>query len=376
MASINNSVNKFSIENADIKPGTKVLVRVDFNIPDPVTEKSIRFQETLKTINYLHDKGARIGLMSHRGGDGTLTLAPLAPLLEKYLPVKLIEQATDLKNAVENLADGEAVLLENIRRNPGEEKNDPEFAKTLADGFDLFVNEAFSVSHRHHASVVGVVELLPSYLGLHMIKEIESLSEVRDNPLHPFVFISGGAKIATKIPLLETFFDKADTVYVAGALANTFFKAKDDEVGISLVDDPDLAKPFLQKPTLVLPTDMRVTDGASIRVAKPETVHEHDNIIDIGPESLKNLENICQNAALIVWNGPLGKTGFDDGTIEMLQILARSSAKTILGGGDTLELIESQNTLTKYSFVSTGGGATLDFLASGTLPAIEAVIKR
>lgn len=368
-------ISKFSVENADIKSGTKVLVRVDFNIPDPVTEKSIRFQETLKTISYLHGKGARVALVSHRGSDGALSLSPVVPLLEKYLPVQLVEDPHDLKNAVENLAPGESVLLENIRRNAGEEKNDPDFSRILTEGFDMFVNEGFSVSHRHHASVVGVAELLPSYLGLHMLKEIEALTEARENPTHPFVFISGGAKIATKIPLLETFFDKADTVYVAGALANTFFKALGDETGVSLVDDPELAKPFLKKPTLVLPTDMRVTDGASIRVATPGNVHEHDNIIDIGPESLKNLEDICSHAGMVVWNGPLGKTGFDEGTIAMLQMLAQTSAKTILGGGDTLELIESQNTLTKYSFVSTGGGATLDFLASGTLPGIEAVIK-
>ncbi len=369
------NLDKYSLENADIRQGTKVLVRVDFNIPDPVTEKSVRFQEALKTIEYLRDKGARIALISHRGSDGSKTLAPLVSLLVKYLPTHLVSTPNELKNEVEKIHSGECVILENIRQNPGEEKNDPALAAVLTDGFDIFINEAFPVSHRAHASVVGVAQLLPSYLGFRMMREIAELLGVRENPPHPFLFISGGAKIATKVPLLKTFFDTADTVYVAGALANTFFKARGLEVGVSLAENPELATDFLSKTNLVLPTDMYVYNDTGNHLTTPETVSPGDNIVDIGPESLKNLENLCQKAALVVWNGPLGKSGFDDGTIKLLDILTKVSGKTVIGGGDTLELIERQNTLLKYSFVSTGGGATLDFLASGTLPGIEAVIK-
>lgn len=369
------NIDNYSLEHADIRVGTKVLMRVDFNIPDPVTENSVRFQESLKTIEYLRDKGARIALISHRGIDGSKTLAPLVSLLNKYLPVHLVASPSELKNEVENLRSGECVLLENIRQNSEEEKNDPVFAAVLTDGFDIFINEAFSVSHRAHASVVGVAELLPSYLGFRMLREIAELSAVRENPPHPFLFISGGAKIATKVPLLKIFFETADTVYVAGALANTFFKARGLETGISLAENPELAKDFLEKKNLVLPKDMLIDTGTSVRNGNPETVLPSDIIVDIGLQSLEDLENLCQKAALVVWNGPLGKSGFDDGTIKLLDILTKVPGKTVIGGGDTLELIERQNTLLKYSFVSTGGGATLDFLSSGTLPGIEAVIK-
>ena len=240
---------------------------------------------------------------------------------------------------------------------------------------DIYVNDAFSVSHRAHASVVGVAELL-HYAGMLIADEIKHLSVFE--PEHPFLFILGGAKISTKMPLLKKFFDIADTVFVGGAIANNFLKVSGHEIGRSVYDATELdgLDLSMKHECLVIPSDVVVQNDAGSETKKVEEVSEGDMIVDIGRETIKNLEGVIGGARLIVWNGPLGyyENGFTDGTRELLGLIAGSRAMSIIGGGDTVALIDEMGAHDKFTFVSTGGGAMLDFLVNETLPGIEALL--
>ena len=324
-----------------------MLLRVDFNVPikNGKVLDNFRIKAALPTVNFLLQKGAKIILITHLGKDGT---ASLDPVIKSFFRISKID-----KNKV--------TFFENIRKFPGEMKNDLAFTKKLSAMGDIYVNDAFSVSHRAHASIVSIPRYLPSFAGFQLEEEVKNLSHAFEKTKHPFLFILGGAKFSTKMPLVKKYLKLADHVFIGGALANDFLKAKGYDVGESLVDDINYeVTEILKNKKLILPTDF---------------VFKNKAIIDIGKESVKNLEIIIKKSKLILWNGPLGK--YEDGgaeaTKKILKIVAASKAESIVGGGDTVALISEMKMEKKFSFVSTGGGATLQFLADGTLPGIKAL---
>lgn len=333
------------------------LVRVDFNVPikNGKVLDDFRIQKTIPTIKFLQNKGAKVILVSHLGKDGKESLKPVAECLRKYIKKDI-------------------VLLENIRQYTGEEKNDSKFAKELANLADFYVNDAFSVSHRKHASVVGAPKYLPSYAGFQLEEEIKNLSKVLKNKKHPFLFILGGAKFSTKMPLIKKYINSADNLFIGGALANDFLKAKGCEIGKSLTDNTKIPDFILNNKKLILPVDVVVLAGKKIINKKISEVKKNEVIIDIGKESVKLAESYIKKAKLILWNGPLGKYEEKSGDIatkKLLKSVASLKAESIIGGGDIVSIVSKLKLEKKISFVSTGGGATLDFLANGTLPGIK-----
>jgi phosphoglycerate kinase len=264
-------------------------------------------------------------------------------------------------------------LLENLRFDEGEKKNDPKFAKALASLGDIYVNDAFSVSHRSHASVVGIPALLPSYAGFQLEREVTNLSKAF-SPSHPFLFILGGAKFDTKLPLLSKFIKIADWVFVGGALATDIFKAKGYEVGKSFVSEGDFGlDEYKDNQNLLLPIDLVNQDK---KIVKPENFGKEDSSMDCGPETITMLKEKINSAKMILWNGPLGvyEKGFRDGTLGLAKAIADNHGRgliSLVGGGDTVAAIAENNDDDKFTFVSTAGGAMLDFLANGTLPGID-----
>ncbi|MFA6415899.1 MAG: phosphoglycerate kinase [Candidatus Paceibacterota bacterium] len=362
-----------NLQKAGLK-GKRVLVRADFNVPvrnGKVTE-AMRIDETLLTIKFLLKNGAQVILISHIGDDGSTSLRPVAKyLLTKKLSVKFVSDFASVAKAKESI-----ILMENIRRFEGEKKNDPVLAKQLAMLADLYVNEAFSVSHREHASVVGVPKLLPSYAGLHLVEELDYLKKVFKPDL-PLVMVVGGAKFKTKFPLLKKFCPKAQIVCVGGALGNTLIKARGYEVGVSLVDDitPEIKKMAKSK-KIILPVDFVVTGKkkGDFFVKKVGELTTTDKIVDPGPSTSKLFAEKIAGAKTLLWNGPLGL--IEDGFVHATIFLARNIPKgcfSVLGGGDSVEALRQARLLKKLSFVSTGGGAMLQYLATGKLPGISAL---
>ncbi len=365
----------------EVFSGKRVLVRLDLNVPLDGTaiRDTYRITQSLPTINFLRSAGARIIIISHIGkGKPEDTLAPVASYLENEFPITFLPSLLNPENVrlSQNMQNGDVLLLENLRHSPGEEANDPEFSAYLASLGDVYVNDAFSVSHRAHASVVGVPALLPHYAGIRLAEETERLAEAF-HPEHPFLFVLGGAKISTKMPLLKKFLGVADHVFVGGAIANNFFKAAGHEIGKSVFDESELVglASYLDNEHLLLPTDVVVKNHEGRESRELTEVMPDDMIVDIGSDTIKNLEPIVGEAKLIIWNGPLGfyEEGFTEGTRELLGLIAGCRGTSIIGGGDTVALIDEMGMLSRFSFVSTGGGAMLDYLANETLPGIEAL---
>ncbi|HAE36982.1 MAG: Phosphoglycerate kinase [Candidatus Nomurabacteria bacterium GW2011_GWF2_35_66] len=371
-----------SIKDIENLKGKHVIVRVDFNVPQDKDGKILddfRIKSILPTVEYLQKKGAIVILVAHIGEGGEKSLKPVAIRLKKYLPnIKFIESSIfsdETKKITGTLKNGDVALFENLRREIGEKTNSPSFARGLSRFGDIYVNDAFSVSHRVHASIVGITKYLPSYAGLQLIDEINNLSKAF-NPKKPFLFILGGAKFETKIPLIKKFLRDADHVFIGGAIANDFFKGKGYEVGTSLVSDGMVqVKSFFKNKNLVIPTDVVVTKGSLSRNVKPSDVTHDECIVDIGKDSVEVIKGLIEKAQFVLWNGPLGiyESGFGSATENILKILSKSKAVSIVGGGDTVALITKLKLGDKLGFVSTGGGATLDFLAKGTLPGIKAL---
>ncbi len=362
--------------------GKRIIVRVDFNVPlqNGEVRDAYRINESIATINFLRESGAKIVLISHIGKGGpTDTLLPIANYLSSvFFPVTFLRNLRSEENVrvIEKLQSGDVVLLENLRHDKGEESNDPAFVAYLASLGDVYVNDAFSVSHRPHASVVGLPLHLPHFAGMRLSEEIERLS-VAFTPEHPFLFILGGAKISTKMPLLKKFLNIADQVFVGGAIANNFLKVGGHEIGTSLFDRDELSglESHLSDPKLLLPIDVIVKNSAGSESRLLDGVTATDMIVDVGMSTVRNIEASIGKAKLIIWNGPLGfyEEGFTEGTRELLNLIAGSQAISIIGGGDTVALINEMGALEKFTFVSTGGGAMLDYLANETLPGIEAL---
>jgi 3-phosphoglycerate kinase len=374
-----------TIKDIEVFEGVKILVRVDFNVPikNGLVVDDFRIKSAFPTINYLREKGAKVILIGHLESNESSenTFKPVVEHMNKlnsgstnkFLFVSNLRNANSfIDNEMKN---GDCVLLENLRHDEGEKKNDVKFAKALASLGDIYINDAFSVSHREHASVVGLPLLLPSYAGFQLEKEVNNLSKAF-NPSHPFLFILGGAKFGTKLPLLEKFLGIADTVFVGGALATDFFKVKGYEVGVSLVSEGDFGlSKYVDNPKLMLPVDI-INQNNEVKDA--DSLDSNDSSMDHGPKTLDLLKKKVEEAKFILWNGPLGvyEKGFKSGTLALAKMIAERHGKdfeSLVGGGDTIAAIAENNDEDKFSFVSTGGGAMLEFLAKGSLPGIEAL---
>jgi len=369
----------------DIKnlKGKRVVLRLDFNVPikNGKIVETMRIDRVIPTIEYLRKKKAKIVILSHMGKDASSSLKPVVQYLSKTMNVGFVpdfrtEQAHKI---ADSLPEGGVVVFENLRLDDRETANDPEFAKYLASFGDVYVNDAFAVSHRAHASVVGITKYLPSYAGFLIADEIKNLSLALD-PKHPFLFILGGAKFDTKMPLMKKFMKIADQVFIGGVLANDFLHDVGLEVGKSFVDHYKFKlTPLLKKGKIILPSDVVVRNVANQKtsIKHIDELSVGESIMDVGPETIKNLAPVLKKAKLIVWNGPLGfyEEGFDKATIMLLKAITETKATSIIGGGDTAAIVEKLGLDKKLSFISTGGGATLDFLADGKLPGIDAIMK-
>jgi phosphoglycerate kinase len=396
-------MNKLTIRDLDAA-GKRVFVRVDFNVPledGKITDDS-RIVAALPTIKALLAQGAVVILASHLGRpDGkvldSMRLRPVAERLSQLLkmPVPVTGDAlgAGTEDAIKRLKPGEVILLENLRFHAEEEKNDPEFAKALASYADVYVNDAFGTAHRAHASTEGIARLLPSYAGLLMEKEIEFLGKLMENPERPFAAIIGGAKVSGKIQVLRNLVDKVDVLVIGGGMANTFLLAQGKSVGKSLAE-PDriedakaiMASAERHGTKIVLPTDVvvakEVTRGSEYKTLPADKVPASWNIVDIGKASLEAMRKALEPARTVFWNGPLGVfeiPTFAVGTREIARFLAgraQAGATVVVGGGDSVAAVEQQGLADKMTHISTGGGASLEFLEGKELPGVAVLQDR
>lgn len=394
-------LNKLTIEDLKIK-GKRVFIRTDFNVPLDenlrITDDR-RIRSTLPTINYAIDEGAKIILASHLGRpkgkvNPLFSLAPVAKRLQRYLDkdVIFVEDCIGPKveNAVAKMKDGDVLLLENMRFHPEEEKNGEEFARALSGLADFFVNDAFGAAHRAHASMVGIPKFLPSAAGFLLKKEIEYLKGVVVNPVRPFVAILGGAKVSGKIGVLENLVDKVNKVIVGGGMAFTFIKAMGYEIGDSLVETEMLDTANLIREKLIknnvkfyLPVDCVVAQnlepGAETKIVTTQEIPKGWRAMDIGPASVRLFSEAIQDAKTIIWNGPMGVfevDAFSRGSYAIAHSVADAYALTIVGGGDTDLAVSKAGVTDSISFISTGGGASLQLLEGKELPGIAALSDR
>ncbi len=387
-------MNKKTIKDVDVE-GKRVLVRVDFNVPleEGRVADDTRIQAALPTIRYLLERGAKVILMSHLGRPKgvvkeELRMAPVAERLAELLGAP-VATATDcvgdeVKAAVEKLKPGGILLLENLRFHAEETANDPTFARQLASLADLYVNDAFGTAHRAHASTEGVAHHLPAVAGFLMERELDFLGRALERPEHPFMAILGGAKISDKIGVIENLLSRVETLLIGGGMANTFFKAQGCEVGESLVEDGslDIAREILERASdkLVLPVDAIVADRfeaeAQSQIVAVDAVPAGWRILDIGPKTVELFKRKLTGARTVVWNGPMGVFEFPrfaTGTTAIAQTLADLEATTIIGGGDSAAAVKQAGLTEKMTHISTGGGASLDFLEGKELPGVTAL---
>jgi phosphoglycerate kinase len=382
---------KKTVQDVDVR-NKRVLLRVDFNVPlqDGVITDDRRVRAALPTINNVLDRGGTVIAMSHLGRPkgkvvDALRLIPVAARLADLLdrPVTKLDDCVGeaVQQAVAAAQPGDVILLENLRFHPEETANDPEFSRQLAALADLYVDDAFGAAHRAHSSVVGVAEYLPAVAGLLMEMELAALTGVLENPEHPFVAILGGAKISGKIKVVDNLLPRVERLLIGGGMANTFFKAKGYDVGDSLVEDEALgiAKEALGRggEKLILPVDVVVADAfaadANSKVVLSDQVPEGWRIMDIGPATLEQFDDALRSARTVVWNGPMGVFEFQqfaEGTFALARLLAQRDATTVIGGGDSAAAIEQSGLAGKMSHISTGGGASLEFLEGKTLPGV------
>ncbi|NQT89732.1 MAG: phosphoglycerate kinase [Candidatus Omnitrophica bacterium] len=391
-------MNKKSVRDVDIK-GKRVLMRVDFNVPldgeQKITDDN-RIRAALPTINYVIEQDAKLILMSHLGrpkGEAKpeFSLKPAAERLSELLgkPVKMLGDCIgdEIKKAISEMNDGDVILLENLRFHKQETKNDPEFAKELASLGDIFVNDAFGTCHRAHASTEGVTHYLESVSGFLVEKEIEYFQRVLTSAQKPFIFILGGAKVADKIPVIENMMDKASTILIGGAMAYTFMKVKGIDIGSSRMEEEmlDTVKKILDKAAgegvdIVLPVDHVVTDNietaANVKTTDGDPIEQGWMGVDIGPKSIALFCEKIASAKTIVWNGPVGifeNDKFAAGTKALADAVAASSAVSVIGGGDTAAAVAKFGVADKMSHISTGGGASLEYLEGKVLPGVAAL---
>ncbi len=357
---------------SDIKT-KRVLVRAPFNVPmDGVTIRDTsRIDDCVSTIDYLVNAGARVILVSHHSDGADISLKPVADYLSKHLPVAFVEDIFSYDGT------DTVILAENLRRYPGEEKNDPAFAAQLAELADVYVNDDFTTAHREHASVVGVPKLISGVMGLSFQREYEGLSKFA-SPKSPSLAIIGGAKPETKLPLIAKMADRFDVVYAGGVSANVLFEDRGEEIGVSQSASKNI--PNLDAITadtrIRLPIDGRIVGPEGVmRVGPIVGVKKDESIVDAGTETLADLRGLITQAQTVIWNGPLGdyERGYGESTHELAHMLMTCDAQVIVGGGDTLASIKDVDTTGAFAFVSEAGGAMLHLFAYGTLPAVEAL---
>lgn len=391
-------MEKKTVRDVDVA-GKTVLVRVDFNVPQDkegnVTDTT-RIEAALPTIRYLLERNAKVILMSHLGRpDGKvvekLRMAPVARELSRLLgqPVKAAPDSVgpDVERMARDLKPGEVLLLENLRFHPEEEANDAGFAKQLASLADLYVNDAFGTAHRAHASTAGVADYLPAVSGFLMEKELHALGGIVDNPDRPLAAIIGGAKVSTKIKVLQNLLSKVDVLIIGGGMANTFLKAKGYDVGKSLLEEDkvDVARALMDQAQqkgvkLGLPVDVlvaeRFEDSAPSKTVDVSDVPAGWMIVDIGPRTVEEFKGLLKPARTMFWNGPMGvfeMPKFAGGTKAIADILASSNAITVVGGGDSVAAVEQMGYADRMTHISTGGGASLELVEGRTLPGVAAL---
>lgn len=391
---------KMTMKDLDLK-GKRVFCRVDFNVPmeDGKVSDDTRIRAAIPTIEYLSEQGAKVILASHLGRpkgevkeDSRLTEAGkrLAELLGK--PVLKLDESTGpaVEKQVSELADGEILLLENVRFHAGEEKNDPELAKQFAALADVFVNDAFGAAHRAHATTAGIAEYLPSVQGLLLEKELDVLGKALSDPERPFTAIIGGAKVKDKIGVIDHLLDKVDNLLIGGGLSYTFSRAQGHEIGDSLVEEDkiDLAKSFIEKAkekgvNLYLPIDVKVADSfsetAETKAVEITGIEKGWMGLDIGPKTAELYDSVIRDSKLVIWNGPMGvfeMAPFAEGTKRVAQAMAETDAFTIIGGGDSAAAVEKFEVAEKMDHISTGGGASLEFMEGKELPGVAALKDR
>lgn len=361
--------------------GKRILLRSDFNLPlgtDGEVSDMYRLKQGWKTVQFLTDRGAKVIILTHIGRDPKETNAPVARAIKSFATTVYIPDLLGpaARGAVSAMRDGETLLLENLRSDSREVENDESFARGLVSLAEIYVDDAFAVAHRVQASVVGIPKFLPSYAGLLMRDEVRELNQAR-TPDHPSFAILGGAKFETKAPLIKLLLEKYDHLFIIGALANDVFKARGLPVGVSLVSKELPGTEVLNHPHFIAPVDVTVErPDRQARVKKPEDVEAGDKIVDIGPDSVKEIAPFIASAKFILWNGPAGlyEDGYTSWTLAIAELLAKSDAQKVIGGGDTIAAIEQSGIpQEKMGFLSTGGGAMLEYLLKGTLPAIEAL---
>ena len=393
---------KKTIRDIEVE-GKRVLVRVDFNVPLDMKTGAItddgRIRAALPTIRYLVDHRAKVILCSHLGRpDGKvveeLRMAPIAQRLSQLtnLPVSTASDCigADVEKAVSTLKEGDILLLENIRFHTEEEANDPFFAQALAKLADIYVDDAFGTAHRAHASTVGIAKYLPAVAGFLMEKELKALGSLLTNPEHPFGALLGGAKISDKIGLIQNISDKVDLLLIGGGMAATFLKAQGYEVGLSLVetDKQGLAHELMEAAkrkgiSLLVPADVMVANSISAEatgeIVPIADIPANKNIVDIGPKTIELFSQQMRQCKTVFWNGPMGVyeiPQFARGTKAMVELLASIKATTIVGGGSTAEIVGEMNLAHKMTHVSTGGGASLNFLEGKTLPGVSVLLDK
>jgi len=390
-------MNKKTVRDIDLKD-KRVLMRVDFNVPmqDGKVTDDKRIRASLPTIKYILEQGAALILMSHLGrpksaSDSEFSLRPAAEVLSSLLeiPVKMAPDSvgSEVETMVKELKPGEVLMLENTRFHPEEEKNDLEFAKQMSVLGEVYVNDAFGSAHRAHASTEGVARFLPAVSGFLMEQELEYLGRAVAKPEHPYIAILGGAKISDKIDVVESLLSKADKLIIGGGMANTFLAAQGLNMQDSLVEESalDTAKSILEKAgdKLILPVDAVISDkfaeDANTQVVDVDKIPAGWRMMDVGPKTLELYKRALDGAKLIVWNGPVGvfeMPKFAEGTFALAKMLAESGATTVIGGGDSASAVKKAGVSKQMTHVSTGGGASLEFLEGKELPGVAALMDK
>jgi phosphoglycerate kinase len=381
-----------TIENLQ---GKKVLLKLDLNLSldenkKVNTDSILRIESILPTMSYLMDRGAKIAIIAYLGrpeGEFVkeLRMDPVAELLSKYInkEVKKLDSCLpeDIKNDINEMRDSDVLLLENIRFYKEEKNNDEKMAKSLAELFDIYVNDSFSSAHRNHMSSSAIINFLPSYVGFKFQEEIENLDKVLKNNCNNRLLVLGGAKIKTKLVLIEKLQDKFDNILLGGVMANTFLKSRGINIGKSVFEEGCLKKAKeIDSSKIILPEDVLVSDEIASTskafVKKIEDMSPEDLILDIGPETIKSFIKYISNTELILWNGPMGYfelNQFRNGTQELIVEMVDSQSKIYTGGGETITILNEMNMTQDFDFVSTGGGAMLEFLAGNELPTLKAL---
>jgi phosphoglycerate kinase len=393
-------MTKATVDDLDVS-GRRVLLRVDFNVPmrDGRIADDRRIRASWPTIAALRDRGARVIIVTHFGRpkgkpNPEFSTAPLAARLGEIMGL-VIPVAGDVvgesaQAMIAGLQDGDVGMLENVRFEPGEEANDPAFAQALASLADLYVNDAFGAAHRAHASTEGVAHILPAAAGRLMARELEVLGSVLTNPAPPLVAVIGGAKISTKLAVLANLIDRVDALWVGGAMASTFYRAQGRTTGRSLVEEDqiDIARSLLDSPqarsgVLRLPLDVVVAAspeaGAATAVVAADAIPDDRMVVDVGPQTCERIAADAAQAGTVVWNGPLGIYEIDEfaqGTRAVAHAVAGSPAFTVIGGGDVAAAVEDAGVADKIDHISTGGGATIEFLEGRVLPGVAALSDR